>query len=177
MLPLPGLHVIDAVKVCLACGANVHRLVPVSESCCPLHMSARFLCLHYVNVQTSSHTMTTICQYAHQHACTLEKLGAPPHNNIPSCLQNQEKNQWSSDRDKGAWEEEQLKLFFFSFLFVSTLSSSGRCHSKSWWASRPARLSAARLLRLKRCEATPETWGLHCRFHSATSPRRCAVRD
>lgn len=115
MLPLPGLHVIDAVKVCLACGANVHRLVPVSESCCPLHMSARFLCLHYMNVQTSSHTMTTICRYTHQHACTLEKLGAPPHNNIPSCLQNQEKNQWSSDRDKEAWEEEQLKLFFFLF--------------------------------------------------------------
>lgn len=73
-----------------------------------------------------------------------------------------------------AWEEEQLKLFsvcFHTFL-------SGRCHSKSWWASRrPACLSAGRLLRLKRCETTPETWGLHCQFHSG-APSCChAVRD
>lgn len=54
---LLSLHVIDAVRVCLACGVNVHRLVPVSASCCPLHMFARFLCLHYNNVQTSSHTI------------------------------------------------------------------------------------------------------------------------
>jgi len=142
MLPIccrQSMHVIDAVRVCLACVVNVHPLVPVSESCCPLHMFTMFLCLHYINVQTSSHTMTTICQYTHTHkyARTPKTLWAPPPNNIPSCLYIQQKNQWSFDGDKRPERRSSWTLF----LYVSTLSSFGRCHSKSWWASRPTRLS------------------------------------
>lgn len=114
-----GPHAIDAGKVCLACGANVHRLLPVSESCCPLRVSARFLRLHYVNVQTSAHTMTTICRYARQHACTPRKAGCPASQQYSklSLEPGGEERRKKSMETKGAWEEEQLKLFFFSVCF------------------------------------------------------------
>lgn len=118
----PSLHVIDAVKACLACGVNVHHLVPVSESCCPLHMFARFLCLYYMNVQTSSHTMTTICRYAHKHS----RRRARPKSCKPRLLTIFQAVYEISRKINGVLTETKGlggSSWNFFFLFVSTLSS------------------------------------------------------
>lgn len=144
------------VKVCLTCCEHASFIstqwVLLSTTYC---MPAMFLCFYYIQWQPSVNAHT----HMWMHAPSPVGSASWQYSNLSIKLPEKSMEFWQRQK---AWEEEQLK---FSVWFHTFLSC--KCHSKSWWASRPTveMRQLEHKLRLKRCETTPKTWGLHLWFY------------
>lgn len=181
---LASMHVIDAVKVCLACVVNVQPLVPVSESCCPLHM---FCCvslppLHECANQLSyndNHLSIRTQTLTHTHHKRCEPR-------LPTIFQAVYKVSRKINgvlyRDKRPGRRSSWTFCLFPHFPLQA--------DVTVKVDEPPRASVSveirqvrRRLRLKRCETTPETPGLHCRSpsgapsHCRAAPDKALIRE
>lgn len=132
---LPSMHVIDAVKVCLACVANVHPLVSsqrvllsTTYVCCVFSASITWMCKPaLIQWQPSVNT-------PHKHQRTHRRNTV----NSPSSQHRELSVKSAAKSIKFWWKQKAFEGFFV--LFVSSLSSLADVTVKSWWASRPAHL-------------------------------------